>query len=445
MAVLALCSTSPVWASGVVHVADGDCAALAAAANSSPGSEPPLIVLARNGHYLGCSLDIVGNVVIDGAGATLPAELLDGSGQPTGFLVHVEKGANLTLRNLNIEGSAHAAVTQNANVARPDIVSPLGYAFLIEGTLVLDSVSVASNTMDYLPMPLGYESGGLFHGGDITLRNTTVSGNVSQSGATPLFDGVSNMTISNSTIANNQATVFGSGNVFISNSIVSGNSRSCSAQVASSGGNVTDDANCALNGPKDRVVADAHLLELDRHGGVVKNLALRNDSPAIGNAVVSSCEGTDLRGFSRGQIACDSGAYEFGGDSGSLSESGMSGLYYNPGNDGHYVSIQRLHGDAALVIWNTFDENGVPAWLYGVGSVSGNSIHVDEVARNSGGKLLPGGGVVGSHASAWGSIDVNLHDCYDAQLSYNSSDPNFGTGSTPLTRLAFVDGVNCAP
>jgi len=70
---------------------------------------------------------------------------------------------------------------------------------------------------------------------------------------------------------------------------------------------------------------------------------------------------------------------------------------------------------------------------------------VTQVGRNSGGKLLPGGEVVGSHAALWGTMDVDLSDCYTAKLSYNSNDPNFGSGSTPLTRLAFVDGVNCAP
>jgi hypothetical protein len=109
------------------------------------------------------------------------------------------------------------------------------------------------------------------------------------------------------------------------------------------------------------------------------------------------------------------------------------------------VSIQRLHDDTALVIWNTFDENGMPAWLYGVGSVSGKTIHVPQVARNTGGKLLPGGDVVGSHAAVWGTFDVTLSDCYNAQLSYSSSDPEFGSGKTSLTRLAFLDDVNCAP
>src|ERR1700743_3022248 len=65
---LALCSTSFAWASGVVHVADGDCDSLSSAAGSASGSEPTLIVLARNGHYA-CQFTVKGQITIDGAGA----------------------------------------------------------------------------------------------------------------------------------------------------------------------------------------------------------------------------------------------------------------------------------------------------------------------------------------------------------------------------------------
>jgi len=456
MAALALCSTSYAWASGVVRIADGDCAALATASASPAGKEPSLIILARNGHYVGCMLEMTGTIVIDGAGANLPAEQMDSQGNFTGFGIHVAQGGSLTLRNLNMIGTTQTSSSDPKSASirvqgpKPSIAIGSDPKIFVEGNLVLDSVSIAFNTTDIIPTPEGgvfVEGGGLFYGGNITLRNVTITANIGQEGYIPLFAGTPIVTISHSTIANNQNIVFNAGNISIGNSIITGNTHTCSSGVhlTSLGGNVTDDASCGLAGTNDRVVSNASLLELDTHGGVVKNVALRNDSPAIGNAVVSNCEATDSRGFSRGQTACDSGAYEFGGDSGQISKTGMSGLFYNPANDGHYVTIQRLHDDTALVIWNTFDENGVPAWLYGVGAVSGQSIHVGQVGRNSGGKLLPGGDVVGSHAALWGTIDVSLSDCYNAKLNYNSTDPNFGSGSTPLTRLAFLDGVNCAP
>jgi len=80
-----------------------------------------------------------------------------------------------------------------------------------------------------------------------------------------------------------------------------------------------------------------------------------------------------------------------------------------------------------------------------VGIINGNQIHVAQVAQNVGGTLHPGGGVSGSTPTLWGSFDVNLSDCYNASLSYSSLLPQFGTGSTTLQRLVFLDGVNCAP
>src|SRR5262249_24080896 len=146
------------------------------------------------------------------------------------------------------------------------------------------------------------------------------------------------------------------------------------------GGNVVGDGSCGLNGPNDRI-ADALVRDRGTHGGVVLTVALDNASPAIGNGVAAQCEAVDARGRARGASRWHSGAYEFGGGDGQLSRTGMSGLFFNPSNDGHYVSIQRLRNDTALVIWNTFDEHGTPAWLYGVGAVSGDHIHVDQVAQ----------------------------------------------------------------
>jgi len=373
MAVLVLCSTSCAWASGVVRIADGDCDALSAAAGAARGTEPSLIVLARNGHY-GCHFKVNGEIAIDGAGANL------GVGNPradSGLLAQmvVAKGASLTFRNVNFFAQQDSATTSTANTAKPDFLVQFEPVFSVNGTLVFDSVGIINNQFLSSSDP-GAIGAPFIAGGDVFMRNTTLAGNYG-----PLIE--SNLTISNSTIANNGGLLFDSrSNVSIGNSILVGNYIGCSqnAVFSSQGGNVTDDASCGLSGPNDKVVPDAHLLETARHGGVVQNVALRNDSPAVGNAIITHCEATDARGFSRGQTACDSGAYEFGGDSGQISETGMSGLFYNPPNDGHYVTIQRLHNDTALVIWNTFDENGTPAWLYGVGDVSGASIHVAKIA-----------------------------------------------------------------
>ena len=140
--------------------------------------------------------------------------------------------------------------------------------------------------------------------------------------------------------------------------------------------------------------------------------------------------------------ACDAGA-ELGGGRGLLSQGGMSGLFFDASADGHYVTVQRLDWGTALVVWNTFDKSGQPAWIYSIGSVDGNHVHA-QAAQNLGGVLQPGGAPTGSHGMAWGSIDIDLTDCFNATFRYDSPLPNFGSGQFPLNRLAFLGDLDCS-
>lgn len=269
-----------------------------------------------------------------------------------------------------------------------------------------------------------------------------------------IFGAAGVVEISHSTIAGNQLPfgAFSAGNISIANSIIVDNGAlNCASangnpgpHVTSLGGNITDDPSCGLNAPGDRVVADAGLLDYAKHGGVVGTWALNYNSPAVRNGLAANCEATDARGASRGQNGCDAGAYELGGGNGHLAASGMTGLYFNAASNGHYVSVERLAGDQVLVIWNTFDQNGTPAWLYGVGTVSGSTIHVTQVAQNVGGVLHAGGAVTGATSTLWGSFDLNVHDCHAATLNYQSALPLFGAGAIDLQRLTYVNGLDCS-
>jgi hypothetical protein len=449
----ALGVTQPTFAAGILHIADGDCASLTSAAAARPGQEPALIVLARNGHYGYCPFAVTGNIEIDGAGASLG--LMYSNTTPA---INVASNARLKIRNLNFVSAGDPMSDLGPNgcgfFLQPINCAQFEYPLIAnEGTLLLDSISASG---------LVYGSDSFVHNfGQLSLRNVTLANATSDVGAYLLIsDGASSVvSIEHSTLAlSGRSFALSASQISISNSVLVRLSQSflaCDAYqipgqpppnspLKSLGGNITNDPSCRLDGTNDRLVADAHLLDFGTHGGVVGTLALDYDSPAIGNGLLANCEATDARGLARGQNACDSGAYEVGGGNGKLSATGMSGLYFNAANNGHYVSIQRLAGNLALVIWNTFDENGTPAWLYGVGTVSGGQIHVEQVAQNVGGILHAGGGVSGATPTLWGTFDVNLSDCYTASLSYNSVLPQFGSGSTTLQRLAFLDGVNCA-
>jgi hypothetical protein len=280
-------------------------------------------------------------------------------------------------------------------------------------------------------------------------------------GGFPMLASSGAVEIVHSTFALNESSTGGlfapgSGGTFhVANSIiVNGGSAICVSgstppplgTVTSLGGNVASDNSCAFNSTGDRVVADAGLGTFGDNGGVATTTALNGSSVAVRNGIAANCEATDARGTVRNVAArggCDSGAYEFGGGRGLLSEGGMSGFFYDASADGHYVTVQRLDWGSTLVIWNTFDKNGQAAWIYAIGEVSGNHIRA-QGAQNLGGVLQPGGAPTGSHALVWGDIDIDLQNCFGGTFRYNSPLPNFGSGQFPLNRLAFLGDLDCS-
>jgi len=443
----------------VVRVADGDCAALSAAAASAPGTEPSLIVLANKGHYAACQLIISAVITIDGAGSTIALSSITPTLPSPATQIYVQQSGSLTLRNINLGAQPAAAVhgasaeVATASTSRQPSISAFVESPRIDnlGNLVLDSVSLSG-------FVLGSNSGFISHAmmtneGNLVLRNVSCVNNVLNGLSMLVSSGA--VTISHSTFVNNASSTGGllnaspSGTINIANSLFSNNDGgACAvgAKITSLGGNVSSDDTCGFSAARDRVVADAGLGTFGDNGGLVNTVLLNGSSVAVRNGVAANCEATDARGTVRNAAArggCDSGAYEFGGGRGLLSEGGMSGFFYDASADGHYVTVQRLDWGSTLVIWNTFDRNGQAAWIYAIGAVSGNHIHA-QGAQNLGGVLQPGGAPTGSHGFVWGDIDIDLQNCFGGTFRYSSPLPNFGSGEFPLNRLAFLGDLDCS-
>ena len=435
----------------VVRIADGDCAALSAAAASAKGSEPSLIVLANRGNYDGCMLSVSGDIKIDGAGATLALISLPSSGP--GNQIHVMQGGDLTLRNANLgyfvsppAASARASMVA-VSPGSPDQFFIYNPAINNEGTLTLEGASISGMSVGGVyALPL------IVNSGEMVLRNVSV---VNNARSAPLISNAGSVEISHSTFAQNQ-TVTGllsnSGAISIANSLFTdaaceaGTADTPQTKVISLGGNITTEDSCMLRQANDRVVSDPGLGAFGDNGGLVNSVPLMGSSPAVRNGITPRCEAADSRGVVRNVAArggCDSGAYEFGGGRGFLTQGGMSGFFYDASADGHYVTVQRLDWGSTLVIWNTFDKNGQAAWIYAIGEVSGNHIHA-QGAQNLGGVLQPGGAPTGSHGFVWGDIDIDLQNCFGGTFHYNSPLPNFGSGQFPLNRLAFLGDLDCS-
>lgn len=462
--VLACAPSHRASAAGIVRIANGDCAALAAAASAPAGAQPAQIILASNGQYGYCPFTVNAPIMIDGNGASLGLMYSLTTSQIT-----IAPKAGLIIRNLNFVSGGNPGTAGGTYVCGPFGLTCNVYTSPIitnRGLLTLDAVSVKG---------VAYGTNAFIHTfGNVYLHNATLMGSADAFNF-PLIDidgDAGSVFVDQSTLVAStpfslsdsepvsKSDVLSGSQITVSNSILAqaqptsapmlcgtpGNSSAPNLLVPlnSKGGNLTTDSSCALQGPNDHVAADIGLADFGTHGGVVGTLALNPGSPAIGNGIASNCAATDARGAARGMAACDSGAYEFGGGQGQLVASGMSGLYYNQANNGHYVSVQRLGGNFALVIWNTFDATGKPAWVYGVGTVDGTKIQMPQVVQNIGGTLHSGGAVTGVIPTLWGSMTLDVSSCYAAHLNYQSSQPLFGSGSIDLRRLVFVNGLDCS-
>jgi hypothetical protein len=458
--ILSIFFSSPIFAA-IVRIPNGDCSALSNAvttAATQPGETT--VLLARNGTYSGCGITMPsGTMTIDGQGshmqffsACLPAT--NTSPAPT----------SLTLRNLTIgaiPAGAHGAlcsVDQIAGASGPTV------GILNGGMMTLESVTLEDLTPPSAPRYLGYIWN--VDLGVLTLRNVTVANVHGSSAIISNFE--SEVDIYSSTFVNNSVAGPSSiplivsesdltppgptpGFIQVSNSLFIGNGNPVCGTLGgqpllshSFGGNFANETSCGFSAAAgDRIESDAGLSDYANHGGLVSTQALGMTSRARTIGIAQYCEAVDARGETRNPGRCDAGAYEFGGGQALLSQGGMNGVFYNQTYNGNYVSIQRLDTGSALVIWNTFDQKGSPAWVYGVASVNGTHLHTD-ASQNLGAVLQPGTAPLGYHAHPWGSIDIDLSDCDYGNFAYDTALPTFGKGQFALTRLANIGGLQCS-
>ncbi|MBR0345140.1 MAG: hypothetical protein IJI03_07755 [Rudaea sp.] len=412
----------------VVRVADGDCTALQNAV-AQAGVSPTTVLLARNGNYLsfsGCGFSLQkGNLTLEGNGSTITSRELC----VIGTAIDVETGASLTVRNLQL---IDQTLTCMGGIPSPRIRNA--------GTLSLENVTVTGN-------------------GNTTFVSTldipTVGPNTSMRNTTWMYAGLSgsfeayNSTFVSSTLDSGASSIGMQSTVSLSNSLLFSTRKICpfgGNVIVSHGGNVASDSSCGLSSSAgDKIVSDLNLPAASSNGGLVPTIQIGYDSPARHAGVAQYCEATDARGVTRNAANCDAGAYETGGGLGQLTQNGMNGLYYVPGiANGHYVSLQRVHDNKdVMVFWDTFDNQGNQAWIFGVGTLTSDRHIPASMSRNLGGVLQPGGPATGAKASAWGTVDIDLTSCAAAQFNYQSSLPDFGSGQFALTRLAFESAINC--
>lgn len=272
------------------------------------------------------------DVLVEGltiTGGFAGPELTEFAGDGGGILV--VDSENVTLSGVAVVGNS--AILNGGGVSAPPESLVSTAVALVGSTLAGNKVSggVAEGM-----------GGGLYTLGDVTIVNSTVTGNSVENPGLSMGGGVlagidpantegTKATLVNATIAGNSVAAGGVGGGFtidnptagvattfaVTNTIIAGNTAGgtpadCGTVVTvTSANNIGGDASCMFTDPGSKQSTNPLLGPLADNGGQTDTMALTAGSPAIDAGTSVGCPPTDQRGVPRPQgTACDIGAFE---------------------------------------------------------------------------------------------------------------------------------------
>ncbi len=292
----------------------------------------------------------------------------------------------------------------------------------------------------------------------VVISNSTISGNSGfyGEGAGCIFG---RATISNSTVAFNRAPgvvgigdsggllMIGSSAVTIESSIFANNDGFdlVAAQVSGHDNLITRPQS---NVPPDTITEDPQLLPLADNGGPTQTHALAAGSPAIDAGNNLAALANDQRGSPFARIAgakADIGAFESQPaplNSVSIGP-GFSGSWFDPSQSGQGLMLEVLSDNRLLAFWFSFNPAGdQQAWFGGVGTYSGNTATITDVALPTGGRWIPNFNQNAIVLNPWGTLTFTFTDCNHGKVDFSAM-RGYGSGSMNLTRLTLPAGLTC--
>lgn len=121
----------------------------------------------------------------------------------------------------------------------------------------------------------------------------------------------------------------------------------------------------------------------------------------------------------------------------------FTGIWFDPIHDGEGWIIQVSDDLTAFLTWYTYDENGKLMWMIGIGSITGNTLTIEELTVTHGTVFGPDFNPSEVQRIPWGSLTFSLSDCNQGVLSYVAKRPELGSGSLDPQRLASVADLAC--
>jgi hypothetical protein len=123
-------------------------------------------------------------------------------------------------------------------------------------------------------------------------------------------------------------------------------------------------------------------------------------------------------------------------------EAAQSGSWFDPDHNGEGYALQWMTGGDVIMTWYSFDPDGQPYWMLGVGSPDGDEIVFPDVHATRGGRFGAGFDPDAVERFLWGEVRMRL-GCDTGEATYASVLPAFGSGRFDLQRLTGLAGLGC--
>lgn len=365
------------------------------------------------------------------------------------------------------------------NTGSPDRIggrSAYSTTLLNAGRLELDNVVTSNN--DVVDAQERFPRGGILDNrGELVARNSVFSNNVVSDHEHPsgviLLRGPSklvNVTVSGNShgiyvhdenVLIDHATVFGNGygilnfwGAIIRNSVLASNhggdcifTGPTEPATLFQGVNLDSDNSCGLDPPANLAGVSPRLGPLRRLEGDLPGHEPEPGSPVLDRADPRFCPFRDAVGRVRNTATdsdarCALGAIEPPNRPPHFEiDARLTGTWFDPDHDGHYLSVQVLPGGRLSALWWTYDRLGNPFWLVAAGDVSGGEAQL--TAWESEGMRLPGLDDAEREVREWGTLELDFRGCRALELRWRTDRPGFGDGRAELQRLTINTGLEC--
>ena len=122
---------------------------------------------------------------------------------------------------------------------------------------------------------------------------------------------------------------------------------------------------------------------------------------------------------------------------------GFTGSWFNPDTGGQGFQLQVLPDGRAVAFWFTYDASGNQIWLIGNNTIKGNRLEL-KMSMPTGPLFSADFDSEDVQLQSFGDLTLTFENCNQGTMSWQSDDPQFGSGSMPIKRLTKSAGVSCS-